>query len=204
MIKNVIFDCGQVLIRYHETEIAAHYVDTPEDAELLGRIAMARKYWNRFDEGTLTETDYLEQVKKELPEYLHTAVEKLVWGWIKNCPMIPGMEEIVLDIKKSGKPLYLLSNFNQRLRVEPYPILKEFDALVISGEIHKVKPDRAIYDYLLTTYALNPEECVFIDDNPANIAMAESLGIKGYLFDGDAAKLRTYLENEQIIQGDAF
>ena len=199
MIKNVIFDCGQVLIRYNETEIAANYVDTPEDAEFLGRIAMARKYWNRFDEGTLSEADYLGQVKTELPEYLHNAVEKLVRGWIGNCPMIPGMEDIVRDVKKSGKKLYLLSNFNQRLRTEPYPILSEFDALVISGEIHKVKPDRAIYDYLLTTYALDPEECIFIDDNPANIAMAESLGITGYLFDGDAAKLRAYLEKEQII-----
>jgi putative hydrolase of the HAD superfamily len=199
MIKNVIFDCGQVLIRYNETEIAAHYVDTPEEAEFLGRIAMARKYWNLFDEGTLTEADYLEQVKKELPEHLHKAVEKLVWGWIGNCPMIDGMEDIVRDVKKSGKKLYLLSNFNQRLRTEPYPILSEFDALVISGEINKVKPDRAIYDYLLDTYALNPEECIFIDDNPANIAMAESLGITGYLFDGDAVKLRAYLEKECII-----
>ena len=199
MIKNVIFDCGQVLIRYNETEIAANYVDTPEEAEFLGRIAMARKYWNLFDEGTLTEADYLEQVKTELPEHLHKAVEKLVWGWIKACPMIDGMEDIVRDVKKSGKKLYLLSNFNPRLRTEPYPILSEFDALVISGEINKVKPDRAIYDYLLDTYALNPEECIFIDDNPANIAMAESLGITGYLFDGDAAKLRAYLEKEQII-----
>ena len=199
MIKNVIFDCGQVLIRYNENEIAAHYVDTPEDAELLGRIGMARKYWNRFDEGTLTEADYLEQVKTELPEHLHKAVEKLVWGWIQSCPMIEGMEDIVRDVKKSSKKLYLLSNFNKRLRDEPYPILSEFDALVISGEINKVKPDRAIYDYLLATYALNPEECIFIDDNPANIAMAESLGITGYLFDGDATKLRAYLEKEQIM-----
>ena len=199
MIKNVIFDCGQVLIRYNETEIAAHYVDTPEDAEFLGRVAMARKYWNRFDEGTLTEADYLEQVRAELPPHLHRAVEMLVRGWIGNCPMIPGMEDIVRDVKKSGKKLYLLSNFNQRLRTEPYPILSEFDALVISGEINTVKPDRAIYDYLLATYALNPEECIFIDDNSANIAMAESLGITGYLFNGDAAKLRAYLEKECII-----
>ena len=199
MIKNVFFDCGQVLIRYNETEIAAQYVDTPEEAEFLGRIAMARKYWNLFDEGTLTEADYLEQVKKELPERLHKTVEKLVWGWIGNCPMIDGMEDIVRDVRKAGKKLYLLSNFNKRLRAEPYPILSEFDALVISGEINKVKPDRAIYDYLLATYALNPEECIFIDDNPANIAMAESLGITGYLFDGDVAKLRAYLEKECII-----
>ncbi len=199
MIKNVIFDCGQVLIRYNETEIAAHYVDKLEDADLLGRVGMARKYWNRFDEGTLLEADYLEQVKEELPLHLHKAVENLVWGWIKSCPMIDGMEDIVRDVKKSGKKLYLLSNFNQRLRTEPYPILKEFDALVISGEICMVKPDRGIYDYLLNTYELNSDECIFIDDNVNNIAMAQSLGIKGYLFDGDAVKLRTYLEKEQII-----
>ena len=199
MIKNVIFDCGQVLIRYNETEIAAHYVDNSEDAELLGRVGMARKYWNRFDEGTLLEADYLEMVKKELPERLHTAVEQLVNGWISCCPMITGMPEIVLDVKKSGKKLYLLSNFNKRLRTEPYPILKEFDALVISGEINKVKPNRAIYEYLLSEYQLNPEECIFIDDNPANIAMGESLGIKGYLFDGDAGKLRAYLKTQAIL-----
>ncbi len=199
MIKNIIFDCGQVLIRYNETEIAAHYVNNAEDAELLGRIGMARKYWELFDRGMLIENDYLERVKKELPERLHKAVEQLAEGWISCCPMISGMEEIVFDVKKSGKKLYLLSNFNKRLRVEPYPILKEFDALVISGEIKKAKPDRGIYEYLLSTYNLNPEECIFIDDNAANIAMGESLGIKGYLFDGNAEKLRAYLEMEKII-----
>ena len=50
-----------------------------------------------------------------------------------------------------------------------------------------------------TLFPTLQEECIFIDDNPANIAMAESLGITGYLFDGDAAKLRTYLEEKQII-----
>jgi putative hydrolase of the HAD superfamily len=118
-----------------------------------------------------------------------------------RCPSMPGMEEIVCDVKKAGKKLYLLSNFNKRLRYEQHyiPALKHFDALVISGEIQKAKPDRGIYEYLLSTYNLNPEECIFIDDNPANIAMGESLGIKGYLFDFDVAKLREYLKKENLI-----
>ena len=201
MITNVIFDCGQVLIRYNEVEIAANFTETDADAEILGKVGMARKYWDAFDLGTLVEADYLNEVKKELPEHLHSAVEKLLEEWIMRCPSIPGMEEIVCDVKKAGKKLYLLSNFNQRLRPEQHyiPALKHFDALVISGEIKKAKPDREIYEYLLSTYNLVPEECLFIDDNPANIAMAKSLGIHGYLFDFDVLKLREYLKAENLI-----
>ena len=37
-------------------------------------------------------------------------------------------------------------------------------------------------------------ETLFIDDSVINIAGAERYGIKGYLFDGDARKLRKYLD----------
>ena len=201
MIKNVIFDCGQVLIRYNEVEIATNFTDNAADAEILGKVGMARKYWDRFDRGTLEEADYLVQVKKEIPEHLHTAVEKLAEEWVKCCPPMPGMEEIIRDVKKTGKTLYLLSNFNKRLRYEQHYIsaLQYFDHLVISGEIKVAKPDKEIYEYLLSTYNLVPDECIFIDDNSANIAMAESLGIHGYLFDFDVPKLREYLKKENLI-----
>ena len=201
MIKNVIFDCGQVLIRYNEVEIATNFTDNAADAEILGKVGMSRKYWEKFDRGTLLEEDYLKQVKQELPEHLHDAVEKLAEEWVMCCPAMPGMEEIVQDVKKAGKKLYLLSNFNKRLRYEQHYIsaLKYFDALVISGEINVAKPDKEIYEYLLSTYDLVPDECIFIDDNPANIAMAESLGIHGYLFDFDVLKLREYLKSESLI-----
>ena len=201
MIKNVIFDCGQVLIRYNEVEIASNYTDNEADAEILGKVGMSRKYWELFDRGLLEEADYLVEVKKELPEHLHEAVERLSEEWVMRCPPISGMEEIVCDVKKAGKKLYLLSNFNKRLRYEQHyiPALKHFDALVISGEIKVAKPDKEIYEYLLSTYNLVPEECIFIDDNPANIAMAKSLGIHGYLFDFDVPKLREYLKKENLI-----
>lgn len=201
MIKNIIFDCGQVLIQYNEVKIASHYTDNEQDAEILGKIGMARKYWELFDRGLLSEADYLEQVKPELPEHLHTAVEKLSEEWVSLCPAIPGMEKIVSELKNAGKKLYLLSNFNKRLRYEQHYIsaLRYFDALVISGELKKAKPDKEIYEYLLSTYQLNPEECIFIDDRLDNIAMGESLGIRGYLFDGNAEKLREYLKAENLI-----
>ncbi len=203
MIKNIIFDCGRVLVQYDERYIASFFTETDnaEDIETLATVAMARKYWNAFDEGVLTEDVYLEEVKKELPEHLHGAVEKLCAGWTSHMPPVPGMEKLVRELHESGKKLYLLSNFNKRLRGELHivPAYDAFDDFVISGEVKMVKPNREIYEYLLNTYNLDSAECIFVDDNKGNIEAGERAGIKGYLFDGDAEKLRAYFKEEGIL-----
>ena len=56
-----------------------------------------------------------------------------------------------------------------------------------------VKPNAEIFEYILKKYSLKAEECVFIDDSEKNIVGCEAVGIKGYLFDGDADKLRKHL-----------
>jgi len=56
-----------------------------------------------------------------------------------------------------------------------------------------IKPDPRLYRILLDRYGLKAEECVFIDDNPANVAGAEAVGIKGILFK-NAEQLRAELE----------
>ena len=200
MIKNIIFDCGKVLVFYDETYIASFYTENAEDAELLGRVGMARKYWDAFDRGTLEPEDYLRAVKTELPERLHDAVERLHDGWIDHCDPIPGMEEIVCGVRKHCF-VYLLSNFNKKLRWEQHKItaLAHFDGLVISGEIGAVKPNVDIYLYLLNTYGLCADECLFIDDNAANIEACESVGIHGYFFDGDVEKLAVYLREIGVL-----
>ena len=201
MIKNIIFDCGRVIMQYDEKYISSFFTDNEEDAELLATVGMHRKYWNDFDEGTLAEDVYLERVKKELPERLHTAVENLVANWTSHMPPVEGIEPVIAEIKASGKGLYLLSNFNKRLRGELHlaPSLLLFDGLVISGEIGLVKPNTDIYEYLLEKHGLDASECLFVDDRADNIEAGEKVGIKGYLFDGDAEKLRTYLKAEGII-----
>ena len=73
-------------------------------------------------------------------------------------------------------------------------LLDNFDGIVLSGTIGMVKPDRSIFEYLLSKYSLKADECMFIDDREINIEGGEAVGIKGYLFDGDAEKLRDAIE----------
>ncbi len=200
MIKHVIFDCGKVLVHYDEVYIASFFTDNAEDAELLGKVAMARKYWDRFDAGILEDEDYKKEVKAELPLRLHDNLDRLYADWIGHCPQIDGMSELVDDVKQHCD-IYLLSNFNKNLRKELHkiPVLEKFDGLVISGEIKLAKPHAEIYQYVLETYHLDANDCIFIDDAPRNIEGAEAVGIHGYLFDGDVAKLRAYLMQIGVI-----
>jgi putative hydrolase of the HAD superfamily len=57
-----------------------------------------------------------------------------------------------------------------------------FDGIVISSRIQMVKPERQIYEHLLTLYQLEPAETVFIDDTPENLAAASSMGIQTIRF----------------------
>ena len=56
------------------------------------------------------------------------------------------------------------------------------------------KPNADMFAYACHTCEILPEETVFIDDSEKNIRGAEAFGIKGYLFDGDAAKLQAFLD----------
>ena len=202
MIKNVIFDCGRVLIHYDTHYICSHFADNEEDIRILSEIGMSRKYWSRFDLGTLSDAEYLREVRTEIPEHLHFAAEAVLNSWTKLCPPIDGMNELVLDLKERGVGLYLLSNFGKRLRADIdtcFPILGELDGIVISSELGITKPDQRIYRHTLEKYGLAADECVFIDDVEDNVRAAESLGIHGYVFDGDATSLREFFLKEGIL-----
>ena len=64
--------------------------------------------------------------------------------------------------------------------------------MVVSGYVKCLKPSPEIYRILLDRYSLQASDCVFIDDNAANVAGAEAVGIRGILFTG-ASDLRRQL-----------
>ena len=63
--------------------------------------------------------------------------------------------------------------------------------MIISGEEKLVKPDPQIYARLLEKYNLHASNCIFIDDNSANISKAADLGFETILFTDPEALHRT-------------
>jgi HAD superfamily hydrolase (TIGR01509 family) len=54
----------------------------------------------------------------------------------------------------------------------------------VSGAEGFVKPDHRLFQILLDRFGLRAEECVFVDDNAANVASACEMGFNGIVFEG--------------------
>lgn len=192
MIRNIIFDMGQVLLRFDRDYFITRLGIEGEDKELLKREVFLSLEWARMDRGSMTDAEAAESVCKRLPEHLHDAAAKLVQMWDRPILPIPGMFELVQELKEKGYGIYLLSNASYRQhdywpRVEAS---KFFDGKLISADEKLVKPQPEIYHLLLERFDLKAEECFFIDDSPANIEGAFYCGIPGAVFHGDALLLR--------------
>lgn len=202
MIKNIIFDMGQVLIRWNPEEMLAAF-DLPEaDQTEIRRELFTGVEWIQQDRGVLTTAQVAEKVCARLPERLYCVVEDLVFHWHDRflIPM-PGMAELVRDLKNRGYSLYLLSNAGTPLRsyFPRIPGAEYFDGLMVSAEEVLLKPQHEIYERLYERFDLNPAECWFIDDSPANIEGAILTGMQGTIFRGDAAELRNALHQAGIL-----
>lgn len=201
MIKAYIFDFGNVLSQFYPEKLTAPYVSDEGERKYLAGVVFSRKIWEKLDDGSYSDEDAKREICKELPEDKHEIAERIYDGWIDNMIPVPGMTELVSEIADRGeKRLYLLSNINTGFASKygntPWikKLLDRFDGLVFSGKLGIVKPSREIFEYLLGKYGLSADECVFIDDSEHNVLGARAVGINAYLFDGDAEKLRKYLE----------
>ena len=195
MIKNVVFDFGQVLVKFNPAYIVGQFVTDPDDAKMLETVLFDRLYWDPSDAGAISDEDLLAACRERVPERLWEMLPKIYYNWIYNLPEIEGMRELVRELRGKGFHIYLLSNISTYFaaHANEIPCLAEFEDCVFSAVCGKVKPNADIFAYLCGRNGLNPTECVFVDDNPANIAGAEAFGIHGYLFDGDVKKLTEYL-----------
>ena len=197
MIKNVVFDFGQVLVRFDPQYMVGVYVPEGKDGELLSEVIFDRLYWDELDSGRLGHDEAFDMMRQRLPERLWEIARRIYDDWIINIPEIDGMRELISYIKKEyGVRCFVLSDISHYFvenshRIE---ILQNIDGCVFSSNVGVTKPDRRIYEHLIEKYSLDPAETVFIDDKPGNIAGAAAVGINGYVFDGDSGKLREWLE----------
>lgn len=201
MIKNIIFDMGGVLIRWKPEEMLYGFDLSPEEMEIINRELFKGIEWVQQDRGVITNDEILKSVFARVPEKLWEPVEFLVQGWHRRfLSPIPGMAELVGELKANGYHLYLLSNASAALR-EYFPRVPGsecFEKLMVSAEEKLLKPSLEIYQRLYEKFGLNPEECWFIDDSPANVEGAIYTGMGGSVFYGDVPRLRRELRRVGI------
>ena len=197
MINNVIFDFGQVLVHFEPEYMCGKYTDNASDIALLSEVVFDRIYWDRLDAGTIENSEMIADVRRRLPERLHTTAEKIYYNWIYNLPEIEGMREVIGLCRERGYGIYLLSNISRDFaeKKDEIPILSLVDGCVFSSTCGYVKPSADIFEHITKKFNLTPNNTLFVDDNEKNIKGAYDFGIIPYHFDGDAKKLFEYIQN---------
>ena len=195
MLKNVIFDFGGVVCTFSQDAILDDFCTGEAHARLKPVLFRS---WQALDEGTADYEEYVAETLKLLDGEDKQIAQRFFRQWHRSMRPIPGIWALVGELKARGYGVYLLSNASTWFagHLDDYPILRLFDGRLISAPEKMAKPEERIYRLALERFGLNAAETLFVDDRAENTEAAERVGIAGYVFDGDAEKLR-----ERILKG---
>lgn len=192
-MKNIILDFGAVLLDWNPHYVFDAYFGSAEKADwFLKNICTGQ--WNAQMDAGKPFAEGVRELTALYPEWAE-AIALYQKDWLKMIgEETPGMYELECELKARGYGLYGLTNWS----METFPLVWDrriftiLDGRVVSGAEGVVKPDPAIYRLLLERYSLTPGDCLFVDDNIANVLGARAVGIPAVQFTG-AEDLRKIL-----------
>lgn len=168
-IKAIVFDWGNVLTKdYYITAIAKKLSRKYHaDQEMIEEIL--EKHETQLLKGKETFSQFAKKIKTFLPYIKSKELQEI---YKKTIHWDEQMIKYAKKLKQDYN-IYLLSNNYDIITPLIKKKLKFFDGLLLSNEIGSSKPGDRIFQKLLKTYNLRPENCIFVDDLQINISAAE-------------------------------
>jgi 2-haloacid dehalogenase len=198
----IIFDFGGVLLDWNPHYLYRKlFADDPAAVDrFLAEIGFAE--WNLEQDRGRPFSVAVAELAARFPHYAEL-VKAYDERWEESVSgSIQPTVDILYALKQAGYKLYGLSNWSaetfRRIR-HKHTFMDWFDGIVISGEVKLIKPDPRIYGVLLERIGRRAEECLFIDDAEANIAVADQLGFKTIRFESPE-KLANELKSRGLLK----
>ncbi len=184
-VRAAIFDIGNVLFTWHPRFLYERLIgDDRALAAFLDEVVTLEWHFQHDQGRNFAETS--AELTAQYPQHADLIA---AWGPRFNESVggpVPGMHELVAELDSAGVPLFAITNFSHEFwppfRREWPGLFDRFRDVVVSGDEKLLKPDAAIYHLALARFGLEPHEAVFIDDNAANVAGAEAVGIRSIHF----------------------
>ncbi len=182
MIKNIVFDVGNVIWKGNSKSIANYIkIDNEEDIEKVSTFFEGFRMMD-LDEETVEE--HYEKWKYNNKINNDKYKDQLV-NYYKNREFNSGIINLINKLKENNYKVYVLSNNNKSAinYLKKCEEVKNIDGWVVSYEYKLVKPDEEFFKVLFNKFNLNPEECFFVDDKEKNINAGNKLGMNGHVLD---------------------
>ncbi len=199
-LKTIIFDFGGVLVDWNPRNLYKNYFPNPQEMEdFLQEVNFME--WNAQQDKGRKFSEGVQILSEQFP-HRAALIRAFHENWIQSINgSIEGSVKILRELKAKKHPLYGLSNWS----METFPLTRSrfsffdlFDGILLSGEVQLIKPDPAIYELCLQMANKSAQECLFIDDSPANISTAQTLGFDAIHFKSPE-QLRNELEKRNIL-----
>ncbi|HEU5009470.1 MAG TPA: HAD family phosphatase [Gaiellaceae bacterium] len=193
-LTTVVFDLGGVLVDWDPRYLYRQLFDDADAMEsFLTEVTTAE--WNAHQDAGRPWAEAIEVLVAEYPER-----RELIEAFHRRWPEmlageIPGTVEVLAELRAADIRLLALSNWSAELfpiARERFDFLEWFEAIVISGDVGVNKPDRRIFEHLVVRFGIEPKAALFVDDSPANVDAAQTLGFHVVQFT-DAPALRIEL-----------
>lgn len=200
MIRNIVFDLGNVLLSWRPFEFLTKHGYDEKTAGLMVGSVFRSSHWLRLDNGEITNEEAIELMTSD-----STLTKEQISSLFDLCHEIihplPANVKLLPELKRAGFKLYYLSNFPTEffgITKSRYEFFSHFDGGIISAEVGCSKPDPAIYNIFLERFRLKAEECLFIDDLEPNAGAGKAAGMKVIHLDGSYF-LESKLQELQLI-----
>lgn len=182
MYKNIVFDFGGVMVDFDPHKYLIDLFGNRGLEEEVYDLTFGSREWRLLDAGRITRREANERMLERARAVGRGfEVEGVLDDWMSMLRPRRRMQTLVAQLKQRGYCVYYLSNIPED--VLDLLMHRDFEGLfdggVASCEVKINKPDPRIYQALLDKYSLRASECVFIDDNLANVQAAFALGFAG-------------------------
>lgn len=192
-----LFDIGRVLLDFdfESSLVKLLPADVSDPAE---RLALLIERKDEFEAGGIDAETYIEWALRILGSNATPDEFRHAWRHIFT-PNEP-MWNVARRLADEGHRLILFSNINTIHApwiFDAFPQFDIFHGAVLSFETGFIKPHREIYDHAISNHGLVPEETLYMDDLPANIATGKEMGFRCWQYDlKNHAAFEAWLENE--------
>jgi len=188
VIRAILLDLGNVLVGFDLARgCRALEGRCPHPEERIPEVIRAAGLVAPFERGEISSLEFFQRMSKALA--LEMSYEEFcrVWSTIfLPEPLVP--EELVAALRRRYRTV-LVSNTNDlhfRMIRQNYPILRHFDARVLSYRVGAMKPSERIYEEAVRQAGCRPEECFFADDVMEFVEAARRYRIDAVQFQGAA------------------
>ncbi len=175
-MADFLFDIGKVLLDFDFESSLSKLLpaDHPDPTTSLEKLLEKK---DEFETGRIAVSDYTT--------------------WAPNLPMW----ETVRKLATEGHRLILFSNTNAihcPWVFEAYPEFSLFHGSILSFEVDSIKPHPEIYQHAIDKHSIVPENTLYIDDLPANIATGDAFGFRTHQYNLDNHKAFEHWLPEQL------